>query len=73
MSTISHLTTEFHFPPMDEQLEKTKDDVKDAINWRQAHHRDGSHTQVKFNFEIKKYNHLKKHFVNHNYLTVVYN
>lgn len=40
LSTICQLTTEFHFPSMEEQLEKIRDDVKEAVAWRQAHHKD---------------------------------
>ncbi|KAF7993451.1 hypothetical protein HCN44_010046 [Aphidius gifuensis] len=47
LCSICQLTTEFHFSPMDEQLEKIKDDVKDAVSWRQAHHRDGNDIQIK--------------------------
>ncbi|KAK0078515.1 hypothetical protein PV325_002398 [Microctonus aethiopoides] len=47
LSSICQLTTEFHFPPMDEQLEKIRDDVKEAVAWRQIHHRDGNDMQVK--------------------------
>ncbi|KAG7206954.1 hypothetical protein KM043_000845 [Ampulex compressa] len=42
LCSICQLTTEFHFPPIDEQLEKIREDVKDAVAWRQAHHREGS-------------------------------
>lgn len=49
LCSICQLTTEFHFPPIDEQLEKIRDDVKEAVAWRQAHHRDGSDPQVYFN------------------------
>ncbi|XP_015112334.1 protein C12orf4 homolog [Diachasma alloeum] len=47
LSSICQLTTEFHFPPIDEQLEKIKEDVKEAVAWRQTHHREGSDNQVK--------------------------
>jgi len=46
LCSICQLTTEFHFPPIDEQLEKIRDDVKDAVAWRQAHHREGSDPHV---------------------------
>ncbi|XP_063971996.1 protein C12orf4 homolog [Diachasmimorpha longicaudata] len=47
LCSICQLTTEFHFPPIDEQLEKIKDDVKEAVAWRQTHHREGSDNQIK--------------------------
>ncbi|XP_043283117.1 protein C12orf4 homolog [Venturia canescens] len=47
LCSICQLTTEFHFPPIDEQLEKIRDDVKEAVAWRQSHHRDGSDPQTK--------------------------
>ncbi|XP_033321525.1 FERRY endosomal RAB5 effector complex subunit 3 [Megalopta genalis] len=47
LCAICQLTTEFHFPPIDEQLEKIRDDVKDAVAWRQAHHKEGIETQTK--------------------------
>uniref|UniRef100_A0A0C9RB08 CL004_0 protein n=1 Tax=Fopius arisanus TaxID=64838 RepID=A0A0C9RB08_9HYME len=47
LTSICQLTTEFHFPPIDEQLEKIKEDVKEAVAWRQTHHREGSDNQVK--------------------------
>lgn len=53
LSSICQLTTEFHFPPMDEQLEKIRDDVKEAVAWRQIHHRDGNDMQV--NLQNKYY------------------
>ncbi|XP_011497590.1 PREDICTED: protein C12orf4 homolog [Ceratosolen solmsi marchali] len=43
--SISQLTTEFHFPPIDEQLEKIREDVKDAVAWRQAHHKEDNDLQ----------------------------
>ncbi|XP_058806120.1 protein C12orf4 [Phymastichus coffea] len=43
--SISQLTTEFHFPPIDEQLEKIREDVKDAVAWRQVHHKEDSDLQ----------------------------
>jgi len=46
LSSICQLTTEFHFPPIDEQLEKIREDVKDAVAWRQAHYREGSDPHV---------------------------
>ena len=46
--SISQLTTEFHFPPIDEQLEKIRDDVKDAVAWRQAHHKEDTDLQVSY-------------------------
>lgn len=46
LCSICQLTTEFHFPPIDEQLEKIKEDVKDAVAWRQAHYREGSDPHV---------------------------
>ncbi|XP_070156363.1 FERRY endosomal RAB5 effector complex subunit 3 isoform X2 [Polyergus mexicanus] len=47
LCSICQLTTEFHFPPIDEQLEKIKEDVKDAVAWRQAHYREGSDPHTK--------------------------
>ncbi|KOC61290.1 Uncharacterized protein C12orf4 like protein [Habropoda laboriosa] len=47
LCSICQLTTEFHFLPIDEQLEKIRDDVKDAVAWRQAHHREGNESQTK--------------------------
>ncbi|KAL2742910.1 protein C12orf4 isoform X1 [Vespula maculifrons] len=47
LCSICQLTTEFHFPPIDEQLEKIREDVKEAVAWRQAHHREGSDPQTK--------------------------
>ncbi|XP_048513908.1 protein C12orf4 homolog isoform X2 [Athalia rosae] len=47
LCSICQLTTEFHFPPIDEQLEKLRDDVKDVVAWRQAHHREGSDPQAR--------------------------
>ncbi|XP_078048100.1 FERRY endosomal RAB5 effector complex subunit 3 [Augochlora pura] len=47
LCSICQLTTEFHFPPIDEQLEKIRDDVKDAVAWRRAHHKEGIETQTK--------------------------
>ncbi|KAG8040642.1 hypothetical protein G9C98_002638 [Cotesia typhae] len=47
LSTICQLTTEFHFPSMEEQLEKIRDDVKEAVAWRQAHHKDTNDLPVK--------------------------
>ncbi|KAL7287569.1 hypothetical protein TKK_0018219 [Trichogramma kaykai] len=38
--SISQSTSEFHFPSIDEQLEKIREDVKDAIVWRQTHHKE---------------------------------
>ncbi|XP_003424529.1 protein C12orf4 homolog isoform X1 [Nasonia vitripennis] len=43
--SISQLTAEFHFPPIDEQIEKIREDVKDAIAWRQAHHKEDNDLQ----------------------------
>ncbi|XP_046826127.1 protein C12orf4 [Vespa crabro] len=47
LCSICQLTTEFHFPPIDEQLEKIREDVKEVVAWRQAHHREGSDPQTK--------------------------
>ncbi|XP_011067589.1 PREDICTED: uncharacterized protein C12orf4 homolog isoform X1 [Acromyrmex echinatior] len=47
LCSICQLTTEFHFPPIDEQLEKIREDVKDAVAWRQAHHREGNDSHAK--------------------------
>ncbi|XP_017884262.1 protein C12orf4 homolog [Ceratina calcarata] len=47
LCSICQLTTEFHFPPIDEQLEKIREDVKDAIAWRQAHHKEVNESQTK--------------------------
>lgn len=47
LCSICQLTTEFHFPPIDEQLEKIREDVKDAVAWRQAHHREVNDSQTK--------------------------
>ncbi|XP_076277371.1 FERRY endosomal RAB5 effector complex subunit 3 [Lasioglossum baleicum] len=47
LCSICQLTTEFHFLPIDEQLEKIRDDVKDAVAWRQAHHKEGIESQTK--------------------------
>ncbi|XP_015609614.1 protein C12orf4 homolog isoform X2 [Cephus cinctus] len=47
LCSICQLTTEFHFPPIDDQLEKIREDVKEAVAWRQAHHREGSDPQTK--------------------------
>lgn len=48
LCSICQLTTEFHFPPIDEQLEKIREDVKDAIAWRQTHHKEGNNdSQIK--------------------------
>jgi hypothetical protein len=30
-------STEFHFPSTDDQLEKIRDEVKEAVAWRQSH------------------------------------
>lgn len=46
LCSICQLTTEFHFSSMDEQLEKIREDVKDAVAWRQAHYREGSDPHV---------------------------
>jgi len=46
LCSICQLTTEFHFPSIDEQLEKIREDVKDAVAWRQAHYREGSDPHV---------------------------
>lgn len=46
LCSICQLTTEFHFPSTDEQLEKIREDVKDAVAWRQAHYREGSDPHV---------------------------
>jgi hypothetical protein len=46
LASISQLTAEFHFPPIDEQLEKIREDVKDAVAWRQTHHKEDSDLQV---------------------------
>lgn len=50
LCSICQLTTEFHFPPTDEQLEKIREDVKDAVAWRQAHYREGSDPHVSNTF-----------------------
>ncbi|XP_051171120.1 protein C12orf4 homolog [Leptopilina boulardi] len=47
LSSICQLTTEFHFPPIDDQLEKIREDVKEAITWKQEHQREESESQVK--------------------------
>lgn len=47
LCSICQLTTEFHFPPIDEQLEKIREDVKDAVAWRQTHHKDINDSQTK--------------------------
>ncbi|XP_033215905.1 protein C12orf4 homolog isoform X2 [Belonocnema kinseyi] len=47
LCSICQLTTEFHFPPIDDQLEKIRDDVKDAVAWRQAHQKEDHDSQVK--------------------------
>ncbi|XP_043476112.1 protein C12orf4 homolog [Leptopilina heterotoma] len=47
LSSICQLTTEFHFPPIDDQLEKIRDDVKEAVTWKQEHQREESESQVK--------------------------
>ena len=47
LCSICQLTTEFHFPPIDEQLEKIRDDVKDAVAWRQARQKEGNESQTK--------------------------
>ncbi|XP_076641898.1 FERRY endosomal RAB5 effector complex subunit 3 [Halictus rubicundus] len=47
LCSICQLTTEFHFLPIDEQLEKIRDDVKDAVAWRQARHKEGNESQTK--------------------------
>ncbi|KYM96432.1 PREDICTED: protein C12orf4 homolog [Cyphomyrmex costatus] len=47
LCSVCQLTTEFHFPPIDEQLEKIREDVKNAVAWRQAHHREGSDSHAK--------------------------
>ncbi|XP_034949051.1 protein C12orf4 homolog isoform X2 [Chelonus insularis] len=47
LCSISQFTTEFHFPSMDEQLEKIREDVKEAVTWRQAHHRDVNDLQMR--------------------------
>ncbi|XP_014213928.1 protein C12orf4 homolog [Copidosoma floridanum] len=45
LASISQLTTEFHFLPIDEQLEKIREDVKEAVAWRQAHHKEDNDVQ----------------------------
>ncbi|CAK9819118.1 Protein C12orf4 homolog [Anthophora plagiata] len=47
LCSICQLTTEFHFLPIDEQLEKIREDVKEAVAWRQAHHKEGNESQTK--------------------------
>ncbi|XP_066591959.1 FERRY endosomal RAB5 effector complex subunit 3 [Prorops nasuta] len=47
LCSICQLTTEFHFSPIDEQLEKAREDVRDAIAWRHMHHREGCDLQVR--------------------------
>jgi hypothetical protein len=43
MSSFSELievcqhSTEFHFPSIDDQLEKIRSEVKEAVAWRQSH------------------------------------
>nr|CAD7404640.1 unnamed protein product [Timema cristinae] len=37
VSEVCQQSTEFHFPSMDEQLEKVRVEVKKAVSWRQAH------------------------------------
>lgn len=49
LCSICQLTTEFHFSPIDEQLEKIREDVKDAVAWRQAHHKETNESQVSRN------------------------
>lgn len=47
LCSICQLTTEFHFPAIDEQLEKLRDDVKDVVAWRQAHNKEGNDPQIR--------------------------
>ncbi|KAK7873103.1 hypothetical protein R5R35_006334 [Gryllus longicercus] len=37
LSTICEQSTEFHFPPIDDQLEKMREEVKEAVTWRNSH------------------------------------
>ena len=46
LSSICQLTTEFHFPPIDDQLEKIRDDVKEAVAWRQVHQKEEHDSQA---------------------------
>ncbi|KAJ8668725.1 hypothetical protein QAD02_010388 [Eretmocerus hayati] len=45
LSSISQLTTEFHFPAIDEQLEKIREDVKEAVAWRLLHQKEDNDLQ----------------------------
>lgn len=33
---VCQQSTEFHFPPIDDQLEKIRDGIKETATWRQA-------------------------------------
>ncbi|CAB0028592.1 unnamed protein product [Trichogramma brassicae] len=58
--SISQSTSEFHFPSIDEQLEKIREDVKDAIAWRQTHHKeDDLQKELKNNFINSSSSHLE--------------
>lgn len=46
---ISQRTTEFHFSPIDEQFEKIRDDVKEAVAYRKTHQKDENDPQLKKN------------------------
>jgi len=34
---VCQRSTEFHFPSIDDQLEKIRSEVKEAVAWRQSH------------------------------------
>lgn len=54
--SISQLTTDFHFPPIDDQLAKIQEDVKEAVAWKVAHQKENSHVQVVYlerNYSMK--------------------
>ena len=55
LCSICQLTTEFHFPPIDDQLEKIRENVKEAVAWRQAHQIDEIDFQVCSKFWNLKY------------------
>jgi hypothetical protein len=37
LNEVCQHSTEFHFPSVDDQLEKIRDEVKEAVAWRQSH------------------------------------
>ncbi|XP_069673035.1 FERRY endosomal RAB5 effector complex subunit 3 isoform X2 [Periplaneta americana] len=37
LTEVCQQSTEFHFPYIDDQLEKIRDEVKEAVAWRQSH------------------------------------